>query len=155
MRCVIQRVSSAEVRVDGRCVGSIGVGLCVLVGITHNDTDLEAAWMAEKLLALRVFPDHEGKMNRSLADTGGGLLIVSQFTVYGRLAKGTRPSYSEAARPEIAQPLMDRFVAILRQRARENPSPVHIETGVFGAHMQVSLNNDGPVTIILDRPPTA
>lgn len=155
MRCVVQRVSSAEVRVDGSTVGSIGVGLCVLVGITHNDTAVEVAWMADKLLALRVFADGNGKMNRSIADVGGGLLIVSQFTLYGQLTKGTRPSYSSAARPEVAQALIDGFVATLRERAREYPGPLQIETGVFGANMQVSLVNDGPVTIILDRPPTA
>ena len=155
MRCVVQRVSSANVQVDGREVGSIGAGLCVLVGITHTDTAREVAWMADKLLALRVFADSDGNMNRSLADVGGGVLIVSQFTLYGDLKKGTRPSFIHAARPDVAAPLVDLLVQELRERAREFPSPIAIETGSFGAMMQVSLVNDGPVTIILDRSATA
>lgn len=151
MKLVIQRVSQARVDIDGRTVGSIAYGLCALVGITHNDTHAQCEWMAEKLLALRVFADDEGKMNRSLRDTGGGILLVSQFTLYGDLAKGTRPSYIDAARPEHAEPLFQSLVDMVRARASNCQPPIDVATGVFGAMMQVHLVNDGPVTIILER----
>lgn len=151
MKLVIQRVSQARVDIDGQTVGSIAYGLCALVGITHTDTQAQCEWMAEKLLALRVFADDEGKMNRSLRDTGGGVLLVSQFTLYGDLAKGTRPSYIDAARPEHAEPLFQCFVDLVRARAASCQPPIDVATGVFGAMMQVHLVNDGPVTIILER----
>lgn len=151
MKLVIQRVSQARVDIDGRTVGSIAYGLCALVGITHTDTHAQCEWMAEKLLALRVFADDEGKMNRSVRDTGGGILLVSQFTLYGDLAKGTRPSYIDAARPEHAEPLFQSFVDMVRARAANCQPPIDVATGVFGAMMQVHLVNDGPVTIILER----
>lgn len=151
MKLVIQRVSQARVDIDGHTVGSIAHGLCALVGITHTDTDAQCAWMAEKLLALRVFADDDGKMNRSLRDTGGGILLVSQFTLYGDLSKGTRPSYIDAARPEHAEPLFQSFVDMVRTHATHSHPPINVATGVFGAMMQVHLVNDGPVTIILER----
>lgn len=151
MKLVIQRVSQARVDIDGRTVGSIAYGLCALVGITHTDTHAQCEWMAEKLLALRVFADDEGKMNRSMRDTGGGILLVSQFTLYGDLAKGTRPSYIDAARPEHAEPLFKSFVDMVRARAASCQPSIDVATGVFGAMMQVHLVNDGPVTIILER----
>ena len=151
MKLVIQRVSKARVDIDGQTVGSIAYGLCALVGITNTDTHAQCEWMAEKLLALRVFADDEGKMNRSLCDTGGGILLVSQFTLYGDLSKGTRPSYIEAARPEHAEPMFQAFVALVRTRAASCQPPIDVATGVFGAMMQVHLINDGPVTIILER----
>lgn len=151
MKLVIQRVSQARVDIDGRTVGSIAYGLCALVGITHTDAQAQCEWMAEKLLALRVFADEEGKMNRSLRDTGGGILLVSQFTLYGDLSKGTRPSYIDAARPEHAEPLFQSFVDMVRLRAASCQLSIDVATGVFGAMMQVHLVNDGPVTIILER----
>jgi len=151
MKLVIQRVSQARVDIDGRTVGYIAHGLCALVGIAHTDTHAQCEWMAEKLLALRVFADDEGKMNRSVRDTGGGILLVSQFTLYGDLAKGTRPSYIDAARPEHAEPLFQSFVDMVRTRAANCQPPIDVATGVFGAMMQVHLVNDGPVTIILER----
>lgn len=147
MRIVVQRVSRASVTVDGSVVGSIGHGLLALVGITHDDTAEQSAWMAEKLLALRVFADDEGKMNRSVVDVSGGLLLVSQFTLYGDLRKGTRPSFIKAAPAAIAEPLFKDFVTMCRARAEGR---VVVETGVFGAMMDVELVNDGPVTIILE-----
>ncbi len=151
MKLVIQRVSEARVDIAGSTVGSISHGLCVFVGITHADTHAQCEWMAEKLLALRVFADDEGKMNRSLRDTGGGILLVSQFTLYGDLSKGTRPSYIDAARPEHAEPVFQSFVDMVRSRAITCEPPIHVATGVFGAMMEVRLINDGPVTIILER----
>ena len=151
MKLVIQRVTEARVEIAGSTVGSISYGLCALVGITHTDTLAQCEWMAEKLLALRVFADEEGKMNRSLRDTGGGILLVSQFTLYGDLSKGTRPSYIDAARPEHAEPLFQAFVDMVRTRASSCQPPIDVATGVFGAMMQVHLINDGPVTIILER----
>lgn len=148
MRTVIQRVTRAAVHVDGTCVGRIDHGLLALVGITHDDTMQEVAWMAEKLLSLRVFPDDDGKMNRNVVDAGGGLLLVSQFTLYGNLRKGTRPSFIEAARPEVAQPLFDALVATCKAMANGS---VPVQQGIFGAMMQVELVNDGPVTVILER----
>jgi D-tyrosyl-tRNA(Tyr) deacylase len=145
MRVVLQRVSKASVFIDGAVRGAIGRGYCLLVGFTHGDTDAEVQWMADKVVGLRVFTDAEGKMNLALAEVGGGLLVVSQFTLYGDAAKGRRPSFIDAARPEVAIPLYEGFVAALRQRGAE------VATGEFGADMQVEIHNDGPVTILLDR----
>ena len=149
MRVLLQRVSRAEVRVreNGatRASGRIGSGFVLLVGFTHSDGDEQVAWMAEKVLGLRLFADDEDKMNRSLADVGGSLLVVSQFTLYGDARKGRRPSFIEAARPETAIPLYERFVAALRAQGAE------VETGEFGAMMDVELVNDGPVTLWLER----
>lgn len=145
MRVLVQRVSQASVAVGGRSVGAIGPGLLLLVGFTHSDDDAVLVWMADKVCGLRIFPDDENKMNRSVLDTDGGLLVVSQFTLYGDVAKGKRPSFIDAARPEQAVPLYDSFVAMLRER-----TPL-VETGEFGAHMLVSLVNDGPVTLWLER----
>ena len=145
MRVLLQRVSRAEVRVDGRITGRIGTGFLILVGFTHADTDAQLIWMADKLIGLRLFGDAEGKMNLGLADVNGALLVVSQFTLYGDAQKGRRPSFIDAARPEAAEALYERFVAILSERG------VHVETGEFGAMMDVELVNDGPVTLWLER----
>jgi len=146
MRAVVQRVTWARVRVDGEVVGEIGAGLCVLVGVTHDDDDLVAGKLAEKLWHLRVLADDEGVMNRSLADAGGGVLVVSQFTLYGDTYRGRRPSWIAAARPEHAEPLVDRVVARLRELGAE------VATGRFRTHMLVELENDGPVTLVVDVP---
>ena len=146
MKVVLQRVSSADVTVDGRSVGEIGTGFVLLVGFKASDAEIEATWMADKVVGLRVFPDAEGKMNRSLNDVGGGLLVVSQFTLYGDIRKGRRPSFIDAAAPEIAIPLYENFVAMLSDRV-----PGRVETGEFGAVMDVKLVNQGPVTILLER----
>jgi D-tyrosyl-tRNA(Tyr) deacylase len=145
MRVLLQRVTRADVRIGERVAGRIGVGFLLLVGITHTDTDEQLVWMADKVVGLRVFPDDDDKMNRSIADVGGAVLVVSQFTLYGDAAKGRRPSFIDAARPEVAVPLYERFVALLRERG------VPVETGEFGAMMQVELVNDGPVTLWLER----
>ena len=145
MRVLVQRVSQASVHVSGRSVGSIETGLLLFVGFTHTDDSAVLTWMAEKVCGLRIFPDVENKMNRSVLDVDGGLLVISQFTLYGDAAKGRRPSFIDAARPEQAVPLYDSFVAMLRTR-----TPL-VETGEFGAHMHVSLVNDGPVTLWLER----
>lgn len=145
MRVLLQRVSRAEVRVDGRSTGKIGRGFLLLVGVTHTDTEAHAAWMAEKVAGLRLFGDAEGKMNLALADVGGAVLVVSQFTLYGNAEKGRRPSFIDAARPELAQPLYERFVALLREQK------LTVETGEFGAMMDVELVNDGPVTLWLEK----
>ena len=145
MRVLLQRVSRAEVRVDGRAVGRVGRGFLLLVGVTHADTDSEAEWMADKVAGLRLFGDAEAKMNLALADVGGGVLAVSQFTLYGDAVKGRRPSFVDAARPEQARPLYERFVELLRARG------LVVETGEFGAMMEVELVNDGPVTLWLER----
>jgi D-aminoacyl-tRNA deacylase len=147
MRVVLQRVSAASVTIDGRVAGAIGAGFCLLVGFTHADTAAQVDWMAEKVAGLRLFSDGEGKMNLGLEETGGAVLVVSQFTLYGDAAKGRRPSFIDAARPETAIPLYQRFVAALRDRGLE------VATGEFGADMQVVIHNDGPVTLILDRAP--
>ena len=147
MRIVLQRVSRAEVRIGGRIAGRIGPGFLLLVGLRADDTEEALRWMAEKVLSLRLFPDDDGKMNRGLEDVpGGGVLVVSQFTLYGDTRKGRRPSFIDAAPPAVAIPLYDRFVALLRERA---PGPV--ATGEFGALMDVELVNDGPVTLLLER----
>jgi len=145
VRIVLQRVSRARVLVGDRVAGEVEHGLLLLVGFRDGDDAETLRWMAEKVLTLRIFPDDEGKMNRSLEEVGGGLLVVSQFTLYGDGRKGRRPSFGEAARPEVAIPLYDRFVEILRATGRP------VGTGEFGATMQVELVNDGPVTLILDR----
>ena len=147
MRVVLQRVSRAAVRIDGREAGSIGRGFCLLVGFTHGDTPAQVDWMAEKVAGLRLFSDSEGKMNLGLQEIGGSLLVVSQFTLYADAAKGRRPSFVEAARPELAIPLYQQFVDALRGRG------FAVATGEFGADMQVEIHNDGPVTLILDRAP--
>ena len=145
MRVVLQRVASAAVAVDGREVGSIGQGLALLVGFTLGDGPEQVEWMAEKVACLRVFGDDEGKMNRDVREADGAVLVVSQFTVYGDTRKGRRPSFIHAAPPETAEPLYESFVVALRERGLE------VATGVFGAVMEVSLVNDGPVTLVLDR----
>jgi D-aminoacyl-tRNA deacylase len=145
MRILLQRVTRAEVRVDSRITGQIGRGFLLLVGLTHADTDAELQWMADKIAGLRLFPDADEKMNLALSDVGGAVLVVSQFTLYGDAAKGRRPSFIDAARPEIAIPLYERFIALLRDRG------LTVETGEFGAMMQVELINDGPVTLWLER----
>lgn len=144
MRAVVQRVTRASVTVDGALVGEIGPGLAVLLGIARDDSEQDARYLAEKIVALRIFDDNDGRMNRSVTDIGGGVLIVSQFTLYGDVRRGLRPSWIEAAAPEIAEPLYDYFV----EQARQNISEVAI--GSFRAMMQVELVNDGPVTILLD-----
>jgi D-aminoacyl-tRNA deacylase len=145
MRVVLQRVSRASVTIDGRTAGAVEQGLCLLVGFTHGDTEATVDWMAEKVAGLRLFSDAEGKMNLGLDEAGGAILVVSQFTLYGDAAKGRRPSFVDAARPEQAIPLYERFVGALRGRGLE------VATGEFGAHMMVEIHNDGPVTLILER----
>ena len=148
MRVVLQRVRRAEVRVEGRVTGTIGPGFLVLAGFAPADTDAQLAWMAEKILGLRVFADDQGKMNRDLAETKGSLLVVSQFTLYGDASKGRRPSFIAAAPPNLAIPLYERFVALLKEKSG---GKIPVETGEFGAMMDVELVNDGPVTLILER----
>ena len=145
MRVVLQRVTRASVAISGRRVGAIETGFLLLAGFTHSDTAEQAVWMAEKVAGLRIFSDPEGKMNLALAEVGGAVLVVSQFTLYGDSAKGRRPSFIDAARPEQAIPLYERFCAELKARG------LRVETGEFGAEMQVELVNDGPVTLILER----
>ena len=149
MRVVLQRVSRAAVRVDGKTVGEIGRGFLVLAGFAPTDNEAVLEWMAEKILGLRLFGDDEGKMNRDLADVGGGVLVVSQFTLYGDARKGRRPSFIDAAPPEVAIPLYERFVAMMRERGAG--SGVQVATGEFGAMMDVELVNDGPVTLLLEK----
>jgi D-tyrosyl-tRNA(Tyr) deacylase len=144
MRAVIQRVSRARVVIDGETVGEVGRGLLVLLGVTHADTAEEAAWLADKVVGLRIFNDADGKMNLSIADVGGGVLVVSQFTLYGDCRKGRRPSFIDAARPELAVPLYEAFVNGIKALG------IPAATGRFGAMMQVELVNDGPVTLIVD-----
>ena len=144
MRVLLQRVARAEVRVAERVTGRIGLGYLLLLGITHDDTEARAAKLADKVAGLRLFADAEGRMNLALADVGGAALVVSQFTLYGDARKGRRPSFIEAARPEVAIPLYERYIALLRGHG------VAVETGEFGADMQVDLLNDGPVTLMLD-----
>lgn len=144
MRAVIQRVERASVSVEGEIRGQIGAGFLVLIGVEEGDGDSDFRYIAEKVPNLRVFEDEQGKMNRSLLDVGGELLAVSQFTLLGDARGGRRPSFITAARPETADPMYERLVADWRARG------IRVETGVFGAHMKVSLVNDGPVTILLD-----
>jgi D-tyrosyl-tRNA(Tyr) deacylase len=148
VRVVLQRVKRAEVRVEGRVTGRIGPGFLALIGLAPTDTEPSLAWMAEKILGLRLFGDAEGKMNRDLAEVGGGILVVSQFTLYGDASKGRRPSFIDAAPPNVAIPLYERFVALLREKAG---GKIPVETGEFGAMMDVELVNDGPVTLILEK----
>ena len=146
MRIVLQRVSRASVTVEGSVAGRIGPGLLLLVGFTGGDRRETLQWMANKVVGLRVFADPLGRMNLSLQDISGDILVVSQFTLYGDTRKGRRPSFVRAAGPEVAVPLYEAFVAMLRQQA-----PARVETGVFGAMMDVELVNDGPVTVVLER----
>jgi D-tyrosyl-tRNA(Tyr) deacylase len=145
MRVVLQRVSSASVTISGRVTGSIEKGYLLLAGWTHGDSVAQNAWMAEKIAGLRLFSDAEGKMNLALADVGGAVLVVSQFTLYGDTEKGRRPSFIAAAKPEEAIPLYEDFVSQLRKTG------LKVETGEFGAMMDVALVNDGPVTLVLER----
>jgi D-tyrosyl-tRNA(Tyr) deacylase len=146
MRAVVQRVTEARVEVDGAVSGSIAHGLLVLLGVAHGDTRREAEWLAQKIANLRIFEDAEGKMNRSVLETGGAVLLVSQFTLLGDVRRGRRPSFTEAAAPEEADRLYQVTAEALRAQG------VLVETGVFQAHMAVHLVNDGPVTLIVDTP---
>ncbi|RRJ67080.1 D-tyrosyl-tRNA(Tyr) deacylase [Paenibacillus oralis] len=146
MKIVAQRCRQARVTVEGETTGSIGRGLMLLVGVTHGDTERDAAYLAEKIAGLRIFEDEAGKMNLSVLDIGGAILSVSQFTLYGDCRNGKRPSFTAAARPETAEPLYERFNALLREKG------LTVETGKFGADMDVELVNWGPVTLILDSP---
>ena len=145
MKLVLQRVTRGSVSVDGETVGAIGPGLVILVGVAPNDTEAEARWLATKTAGLRIFEDRDGKMNASLLDVEGAALVISQFTLYADSRKGRRPSLTDAAPPEIAEPLVERFAALLREHG------VPVEMGIFGAFMQVEIHNDGPVTVILER----
>lgn len=145
MRIVLQRVARAQVNVTGQMVGAIGAGFLLLVGFTHGDGDEQLRWMAEKIAGLRLFADAAGRMNLSLAEAGGAMLVVSQFTLYGDARKGRRPSFVDAARPEVAEPLYDAFIAMLREGG------LAVETGRFGAEMAVESLNEGPVTLLLER----
>ena len=145
MRVVVQRVSAASVSVEAQVVGSIGRGLVVLVGITHDDGEGEARFLANKIANLRIFADDEGKFNLSALDVAGDALVVPQFTLYGDARKGRRPNFVQAAPPEIAEPLVEQFVSFLEEEG------LHVETGVFGAMMTVTIHNDGPVTISLEK----
>lgn len=145
MRVILQRVTQGSVTVEGRITGAVDTGFVALVGVTHSDTQAEADLLAKKTANLRVFEDSEGKMNLSALEVGGGVLVVSQFTLYADARKGRRPSFTDAARPEQAAPLVEYFVERLRAEGIQR-----VEQGVFGAMMQVAIHNDGPVTIILD-----
>lgn len=145
MRALLQRVSQAKVTVDGREVGAIGRGYVVLLGVTHGDGETEAAWLANKIAGLRLFEDKAGKMNLALEDVGGSVLVVSQFTLYADARKGRRPSFTDAAPPEQAEPLVATFAGHLRRAGLE------VATGEFGAMMMVEIHNDGPVTLMLER----
>lgn len=145
MRALLQRVSQARVEIAGEVAGAIGPGFVVLLGVRAGDTAEEAVWLANKVAGLRLFEDAEGKMNLSLADVGGSLLVVSQFTLYGDASRGRRPSFSHAARPEVAEPLVALFIASLREAG------FTVATGVFGAAMEVVIHNDGPVTLLVER----
>ncbi|MEC1612221.1 D-aminoacyl-tRNA deacylase [Bacillus mojavensis] len=144
MKLVVQRVTEASVTVDGDVIGQIGQGVMVLVGITHDDTEEDAAYLAEKMVNLRIFDDSDGKMNLSLLDTGGEVLSVSQFTLYGDTRKGRRPNYMNAAKPDKALGLYEKWNDLLREKG------IKVETGKFGAMMDVKLTNSGPVTLIMD-----
>lgn len=145
MRALVQRVSQAKVTVDDQIVGQIGVGFVILVGVTHTDTPAEAEWLAQKVAGLRLFEDVEGKMNLGLAEVGGSVLVISQFTLYGEATKGRRPSWIAAARPEQADPLITYFIRQLEAQG------LTVATGVFGAHMVVDMQNNGPVTLMIER----
>ncbi len=148
MRAVIQRVNRASVRINGRTTGRIDHGLVILLGIRTDDTVKELQWLADKIVHLRIFDDDEGKMNISLADIGGEMLIISQFTLYGDCRKGRRPGYSNSAAPEIAEPLYQQFIEEMKSRR------ITVATGTFRAAMKVELVNDGPVTLLLDSEKT-
>jgi D-tyrosyl-tRNA(Tyr) deacylase len=145
MKVVLQRVASGRVIVDGQTVAEIGQGIVVLLGIGHDDGEQEARYLAEKIVNLRIFEDEQGKMNRSLLDVGGEAVVVSQFTLYADTRKGRRPSFTKAALPVAARPLVDRFVELLTEAG------VTAKSGEFGAHMLVEIHNDGPVTIVMER----
>ena len=144
MRAVLTRVRSASVTIEGRVAGKIGQGFLILLGVTHDDTEAQAVKLADKLAGLRIFEDEEGKMNRGLETVNGEILVVSQFTLYGNCKKGRRPEFLSAARPEVAIPLYEKFVQLLRDKG------IHVETGEFGAEMLVESVNDGPLTLIVD-----
>jgi D-tyrosyl-tRNA(Tyr) deacylase len=146
MKAVVQRVTRSDVKVDGEQIGAVENGLLVLLGVGHGDTEKEAKWLAEKIVNLRIFEDQDGKMNRSLHDIDGSMLVVSQFTLLGDCRKGRRPSFIAAAPPKLAQRLYEQFVSYVKEMGTE------VATGKFGAMMHVSLVNDGPVTLILDTP---
>ncbi|MCA9947267.1 MAG: D-tyrosyl-tRNA(Tyr) deacylase [Ardenticatenaceae bacterium] len=148
MRALLQRVSSANVTVNGRIIGQIERGFVILLGVTHGDTTAQADWLANKVAGLRLFEDEAGKMNLGLGDVGGSVLVVSQFTLYGDARKGKRPSFTAAAQPEQAEPLVDYFCNRLRQAG------LNVATGQFGAMMQVTIHNDGPVTLMLEKEAT-
>jgi D-tyrosyl-tRNA(Tyr) deacylase len=145
LRLLIQRVTRGSVTVDGEIVGQVGRGYVILVGVGHGDGEEQASWLAKKIAGLRVFEDADGKFNRSIQDVGGGALVISQFTLFADAVKGRRPSFIDAAPPEIAAPLVERFADLLRAEG------IPVETGRFGAHMDVEIHNDGPVTIWLER----
>lgn len=144
MRAVVQRVKHSSVEVDGQIVGSIQSGLLILLGIKNGDTEKEVNWLSNKVASLRIFEDEDGKMNKELKDIDGSILLISQFTLYGDCVKGKRPSFIEAARPEVAIPLYKKFIQNLKDMG------IKVETGVFGADMKVELLNDGPVTLVID-----
>ena len=148
MKAVVQRVSQAQVSVAGQTIGRVGPGLVVLLVIGHCDGEEQAKWMANKIANLRIFADQANKMNRSLLDIAGHVLLISQFTLYGDARKGNRPGFSDAALPELAEPLVARVAELLSQAG------VHVVSGKFQAHMLVEIHNDGPVTILLEKPPT-
>jgi len=144
VRAVLQRVLRARVTVNGALAGDIGLGLLALVGVGHEDTEADAQWMARKIAEIRVFADDRKPMNRSIVEVGGGALVVSQFTLYGETSRGRRPGFTNAAPPEIAEPLVARVASLVAERG------IPVATGVFGAHMEVELVNDGPITILLN-----
>ncbi len=146
MRAIIQRVREASVTVGDETLGTIGTGLAILVGVTHDDQEEDARFLAQKIATLRIFEDADGKFNLSALDVGASALVVSQFTLYADTRRGRRPDFLAAAKPEIAEPLIEKFIALLREQG------LHVETGRFQAHMLVKIYNDGPVTIILDSP---
>ena len=144
MRAVLTRVKSASVTIEGRVAGQIGQGFLILLGVTHEDTEVQAVKLADKLVGLRIFEDENGKMNQGLESVDGQVLVVSQFTLYGNCRKGRRPDFLAAARPEVAIPLYEKFVQLIRDKG------IHVETGEFGAEMLVESTNDGPVTLVVD-----
>ena len=144
MRAVLTRVKSASVTIEGRVAGQIGQGFLILLGVTHEDTEVQAVKLADKLTGLRIFEDENGKMNQGLESVDGQVLVVSQFTLYGNCRKGRRPDFLAAARPEVAIPLYEKFVQLIRDKG------IHVETGEFGAEMLVESINDGPVTLVVD-----
>ena len=146
MRALVQRVRKGSVTIENKLNGSIGQGLIILLGITHKDAEKDADFVADKCVDLRIFEDENGKMNKSLEDVGGSILLISQFTLYAATRKGRRPSFDEAARPEHAKPLYEYFIRRLRSRG------INVETGIFGAEMQVEIHNDGPVTMMVEYP---